>query len=197
MNNQRFTDDQMIQEILWENHSIEEGVKRFREAQEGKLLVDTDNGTRILRDSIAAVVGGITKAYEEAEDALINTKGGRSTPWHMMIGLVPAEEAAVVVLKKCLEYSQTTNKQQQTTTALSKSIGEALRQQLMFNNWKQNSAIEAAIEGKTKSFATLLIERAKGNVSRPTLAKWKRKLTSTRTLSGDQMESLLVLSLLI
>jgi len=175
MSNQTFTDDQMIQQILWENHSIEEGVKRFREAQEDKLLVDTDNGTRILRDSIAAVVGGINEAYAEAEDALINTKGGRSTPWHLMVGLVPAEEAAVVVLKKCLEYSQTTNKQQQTTTALSKSIGEALRQQLMFNNWKQNSAIEAALEGKTKSFATVLIERAKGNVSRPTLAKWRRR----------------------
>ena len=99
-----YTDDQLIKQIMWENHSIEEGVKRFRETESKKSLQDTDNGNRILRRSIAAVVGGIKESYREAEDALINRKGGRSTAWHLMIGLLKPEQAAVITIKKSLEY---------------------------------------------------------------------------------------------
>ena len=181
---QEFTDEALIKEVLWEHHSIDEGVRRYKDSLESKSFDDTDQGNKILRTSISALINNINESYIEAEDTLINRKGGHASPWHYLIGLVSAEQTAVITIKKALEYIGTNNtrKNQQSTTSLANSIGEALRQQMMFENWKINSQIEAELDGYKKSYASILIERAKGQVHRNTISNWKRKFTAYEEL---------------
>lgn len=179
LNTQQMTNDDLIKQILWENHQVDEGVRRYKAANEGKSLDATDQGNKIMRDAIDTLVNNIQQSYLEAESALITKGGGNSTPWHFIIGLVSAEQTAVITIKKSLEYIRTaTTNKQQSTTNLAISIGEALRQQLMFENWKTNSKIEAALDGHKKSYADILIERAKGKVHRNTISNWKRKFAN-------------------
>tara|TARA_R110001606_G_scaffold395627_1_gene568217 strand:- start:734 stop:3208 length:2475 start_codon:yes stop_codon:yes gene_type:complete len=177
LNTTKFTDEELIKEILWENHQVDEGVRRYNEATDNKSLEDTDQGTRIIRSTVEALINNINESYIEAENSMIHLKGGTPTPWHFLIGLVDAKQAAIITLKKALEYvgNKDSKKRISTTTTLATMIAEALRQQLMFENWKQNSEIKAAIEGYKKSYASILIERAKGQVHRNTISNWKRK----------------------
>lgn len=169
------TQDEELKEIFWENHQVDEGVKRYKEAMEDKDFSSTDAGNKIMKDCISNLTKKIKKEYVVAERQMINLKGGKATPWHFLIGQVSAEQTAIITMKRCLEYVQTSNKSNMTTTSLANKIGEAVRHQMMFENWKQNSNLIAALEGRPKSFATILIARAKGKVSRSTLSRWRKK----------------------
>lgn len=177
LNHTKFTDDDLIREVLWENHSVDQGVDRYKASLESKSFDDTDQGTKIIRSTITALINNIQQSYIEAEETLIKKSGGAPTPWHFLIGLVNAEQTAVITIKKALEYIGTNEarKNQQSTTTLATQIGEALRQQMMFENWKVNSHIQSKLDGYNKSYASILIERAKGQVHRNTISNWKRK----------------------
>lgn len=168
------TDDAMIKEIFWENHQIDEGVRKYRESTETKTADSTSGGSKLLQIAMPQVIDGIKAAYVEAEETLLSNKGGQTSNWLFMIGLVSAEQAAVISINKALEYTQT-DKGVMTMTKLAQAIGQGLNQQLQFENWKKNSKSEAISEGHKKSFAELLLERAKGDVTRPKLARWRKK----------------------
>ena len=52
LNTTKFTDEQLIKEIMWENHQVEEGVRRYKDSLESKSFDDTDQGTKIMRTTI-------------------------------------------------------------------------------------------------------------------------------------------------
>ena len=178
------TTEMMIKEINWENHQIDEGVRKYREAMEGKSLEETTGGQRLIRLAMQNTIEGIQDAYSELDSLVIgNGVGCRQNNWVYMIGLVSAEQSAVITLNHLLSYCQNPKETVTGTTQLSKKIGNSLRQQLMFENWKKNEKVKMDEHNATcaeggelkKSYAQLLIERAKGQVTRPKLARWSKK----------------------
>lgn len=221
------TTEMMIKEINWENHQIEEGVKKYREVMEGKSLEETTGGQRLIRLAMENTIAGIKEAYEEVEGLVLpsikilttkeklqltrdeqkaynteikkakdDSKGlgakvGYNNNWVYMIGLVSEEQSAVITLNHLLSHCQASTEQRTSlerwestgTTQLAKKIGNSLRQQLMFENWKKNEKQKVKEHNATcmggeelkKSYAQLLIERAKGQVTRPVLARWSKK----------------------
>ena len=177
------TTEQMIKEVNWENHQIEEGVRKYRESMEGKSLEETTGGQRLIRLAMQNTIECIEKAYLEVEESMTGTKSGGKDNWIYMIGLVSAEQSAVIALNHLISYCQNPKETITGTTQLAKKIGNSLRQQLMFENWKKNEKAVMTAHNSTceegeelkKSYAQLLIERAKGQVTRPKLARWQKK----------------------
>lgn len=176
------SNEDLIKEVLWENHQIEEGVRRYREALADKSPNDTKGGMRLIQSTTPNTVAGIKAAYKDVETTLMSGKAGNTPNWLFLIGMVKAEQAAVIVISQALKHS-TSPDNMLTLTTLANNVGAALRQQLMFENWKKNERAKVKEHNATceegeeysKSFAEILIERAKGNVTRPKLARWRSK----------------------
>ena len=182
------TTEMMIKEIMWENHQIDEGVAKYRESMEGKDLADTTGGQRLLKKAMPNTVAGIEEAMAETEAKLNDTKAGGVDNWVYMIGLLSAEQSAVIALNHMLEHCQTayTSKRAETLTYLAKKIGNTLNQQVKFESWKVASKVESDGKGLKKSHAQLLIERSKGQVNRQKLARWERKFENYRNIKWGQ-----------
>lgn len=214
------TTEMLIKEIMWENHQIDEGVRKYRETMAKKDGADTTGGQRLLKSAMANTVAGIEEAYKVPESliiptfkvltlkeklaltsieqraynadhkaykALSKTDGGGQDNWVYMIGLISAEQAAVIALNKVITHCHTESKR--TTggiTQLTKAIGSALNQQLKFENWKAEEKILSNELGYKKSKAQLLIEQAKGQINRQKLIRWEKKFDRYRNLPwGD------------
>ena len=189
--------EMLEKQIRWENHQVDEGVAKYQQAMNEKSLNGTTGGQRLIRDALPKTIAAITEAYETVDDLMFNnTHGGGVDNWVYMIGLVSAEQTAVIALNKALAFCSEASSdtisglsRKQTSmltrkaglTRLAKSIGQALRQQLKFENWKANSKIESAdvVNGKgekvKKSYAELLILRAKGQINTRKLTRWEKK----------------------
>ena len=177
------SDEDLIKEVLWENHQIKEGVRKYQKSLEDKAAGETKGGMKLMQSAIPNTIEGIGKAYKDAETILMSGKAGNTPNWLFLIGMVKAEQAAVIVTSQALKHS-TSPDNMLTLTTLANNVGIALRQQLMFENWKKNekakvkehnSACENDEDKYSKSFAEILIDRAKGNVTRQKLARWKSK----------------------
>tara|TARA_B110000093_G_C12969445_1_gene411488 strand:- start:1126 stop:3600 length:2475 start_codon:yes stop_codon:yes gene_type:complete len=177
------TTEMMITEINWENHQIDEGVRKYRESLEGKSLEETTGGQRLIRLAIQQTIEGVKGAFEEVEASIMGSKSGGKDNWVYMISLLTAEQSSVIALNHILGYCQNPKETVTGTTQLAKKIGNTMRQQVMFENWKANEKAKKdehnanCSEGEefTKSYAQILIERAKGQVTRPKLARWQKK----------------------
>lgn len=203
--------EQLIKEIMWENHQIEEGVRRYREALEDKTLDSTKGGMRLLQEAMPNTIAGIEAAYKEAEATLLSGKAGNQPNWMFLIGMVSAEQAAAITINKVMAHVQTNKgtqgshgQKQMSLTGVAKLVGQALRQQLMFENWKNNEKIKLNEHNATadvnnqysKSYAELLIERARGNVTRPKLARWKAKFETYQNIEWGQDEVVIGMKLI-
>ena len=210
-------EEMVNQEILWENHQIEEGVRKYREAMEDKSIEDTTGGQRLIKKAMENTIAGIHEAYKVPEallipafkqlsikeklalskDELIKYRDGlkasksRKTNrindnWVYMIGLVSPEQSSVIALNIMLSHCQNVSEDVRGITQLSKRIGNGLRKQMMFENWKANEKVIqqehnancAEGEERRKSYAQLLLDRAKGTASKKQIAHWEKKLDS-------------------
>jgi len=171
----------MIKEVMWENHQIEEGVRKYHAALADKTTNETKGGKRLLQAAMPNTIVAIQDAYKVAEAELM-AAGGNKANWLFLIGMVNEEQAAAITLNSVFKHVATPD-HQLTLTTLAKNIGGALREQLMFENWKkqekdkieEHNADPSNEVTYHKSFAELLIARAKGNITRPKLARWKKK----------------------
>lgn len=205
------TDEDMIKEVIWENHQIDEGVRKYREALETKDAFETKGGMRLLQEAMPNMIKGLKAAYKDAEEQLLNAKG--NTPnWLFLIGLVKPEQAAVITINKAMAHTQVMkgnrhsqgNSAPMVMTGVAKMIGQGLRQQLMFENWKANEKTKLKEHNAnadednqyTKSFAELLIARAKGNVTRPKLARWKAKFETYQNIEWGADEVVIGMKML-
>lgn len=191
------TTEMMIKEIMWENHQIDEGVRKYRESSEGKGLAETTGGQRLLKSAMPNTIKGIEEAFAVTEALVLDTvHGHRADNWVYMIALLSAEQGAVIALNHMLEHCQTshTSKRAVTLTYLAKKIGNTLNQQVKFENWK---AVEKEKQGEhnatckkgkemNKSFAQILISRAKGQVNRQKLVRWEKKFDTYRNIDWGQ-----------
>lgn len=202
--------EMLEKQIRWENHQVEEGVAKYQKTMSEKSLNGTTGGQRLISGALPRTIAAITEAYKEVDELMFeNTHGGGVDNWVYMIGLVSAEQTAVIALNKALAFcsegssdtvSGLSRKQTSLLTRksglnrLAKSIGQALRQQLKFENWKANSKIESenVVNGKgekvKKSYAELLISRAKGQINTRKLARWEKKFDNYANIEwGDDL----------
>lgn len=197
MNTKTISVEMLEKQIRWENHQVEEGVAKYQKAMVEKSMNGTTGGQRLISNALPRTIAAINEAYLEVDDLMFNnTHGGGVDNWVYMIGLVSAEQTAVIALNKafafCSEGSSDTvsglsRKQTSMLTRkaglnrLAKSIGQALRQQLKFENWKAKSKAESigVLNDKgdqvKKSYAELLIARAKGQINNRKLGRWEKK----------------------
>ncbi len=52
------SNEDLIKEVLWENHQVEEGIKRYREALKDKSPNDTKGGMRLIQSATPNTVAG-------------------------------------------------------------------------------------------------------------------------------------------
>ena len=179
--------EMISREILWENHQIEEGVAKYREAMLKKDLSDTTGGLKLIKNAMPNTIEAVEDAYTVSEGLVLGapTKG-RQDNWVYMISLLQAEQTALIALNKMFTHCQTPTDKMSQVTSLAKKIGEALNQQVKFENWKAESKIEAITEGKKKSHAQWLIQKAKGQVDRQRVARWEKKFENYRNIDWGQ-----------
>lgn len=191
--------EDMIKQILWENHQVEEGVARYKQSLEDKTLEETKGGMSQFKKAMPQTIEALKAAYKEADVIMFAKDGGNKPSWPMLIGLVKPEQTAAITLN-CMLKHVTTPDHMLSLTTLALQIGKSLREQLMFENWKKNEkAIQdehnaTCEEGDTysKSYAELLIERAKNNMTRSTLARWKKKFNSYNVIEWPHGESVAI-----
>lgn len=191
------TPEDLIKEVMWENHQVEEGVAKYlaqlKKTTQTTGHQDTKGGKRLLSSTLPVTIEAIQDAYKVAENELLSAKG--NTPnWLFLIGMVKPEQAAVIAMNHMIKHVSTPGCTL-TLTTLANNIGKSLREQLMFENWKKVEKQKMKEHNKTceegeeysKSFAELLIERAKGQITRPKLARWKKKFDTYSCVEwGDE-----------
>ena len=189
MENQ-ITPEMLIKEILWENHQIDEGVLKYKDTMLKKDLPDHTGGQKLIKSLIPNTVSAIENAFAVVEGEVMNTVKGPKDAWVYIITLLSAEQTAVITLNKMFSHCQYVNDTASRATTLAKQIGEAMNQQVKFENWKvsekaildeYNSTCDEA-DTKKKSKAQYLIEQAKGQIDRKKLARWEKKFDTYRSI---------------
>jgi len=189
------TTEMIIKEILWENQAIDEGVAKYNASKEGKTIEANTGGKNLLKQAIPQLILGIEEAWSEVKQSIYSPTSGGKDNWIYMIGLVSAEQAAFITLNKALQACSSQDQGREgVVRPLTKEIGKQLRQQVKFENWKESEKIilkehnSICAEGETrrKSKAQHLIEQAKGQITRPKLARWEKKFESYKNIEwGD------------
>jgi DNA-directed RNA polymerase len=191
------TTEMMIKEILWENHAIDEGVAKYNALKESKTMEATTGGQKLLKQAIPQLIEGIKEAWSDVEKALYSPTSGGKDNWVYMIGLVSAEQAAVITLNKAIQSCSNQDQGREgIVRPLTKEIGKQIRQQVKFENWKETEKELlkehnfSCGEGETrrKSKAQYLIEQAKGQITRPKLARWEKKFESYKNIEWGEDE---------
>ena len=175
--------EEMInQEILWENHQIEQGVEKYKELMAEKSLDATTGGMKLLKSVIQNTISGMEKAFEEVDaDMQFVGRRGRDEAWKSVLPLVSAEQAAIIAVNLILAYCENPKLSDSGYTTLTRKLAEGLRTQVKFENWKANSKEETKgkldKKGKQlkKSPAQMLIEKNRGQIDRNKLRRWENK----------------------
>lgn len=173
--------EEMInQEILWENHQIEQGVAKYQELMESKTLDATTGGIKLLKSVISKTIEGMKEALEEV-DAKMSKSGQRgrdSQVWAYCLPLVTPEQASIIAVNTVISYCDSPKMADSGYTGLVRRLAEALKTQSDFENWKKVS--KESIKGKTdkkgkqlkKSPAQMMTEKHKGSIDRKKLRRW-------------------------
>ena len=136
--------EEMInQEILWENHQIEQGVEKYKELMAEKSLDATTGGMKLLKSVIQNTIAGMEKAFEEVDaDMQFVGRRGRDEAWKSVLPLVSAEQASIIAVNLILAYCENPKLSDSGYTTLTRKLAEGLRTQVKFENWKANSKEE-------------------------------------------------------
>lgn len=181
MKNQ-ITTEQMIKEIMWENHQIEEGVAKYNSIMDKKTLDQRTGGQKLMQKAITGTIEGVSVAFADVESILLTGNGtGAPQNWIYMLGLITPEQAAVITINKLLEYCQSPKHSDKGYTGLCRGLADALRTQSKFEAWKIASKADTEGQLDTKgnqlkmSPAQMLIKKSKGQVNRQKLQRWEKK----------------------
>lgn len=173
--------EMISKEILWENHQVEEGARKYKELMEDKTLDETTGGMRLLKSVIHNTIEGMSTAYEEVDQMMNSTAGHKTQSWLYILPLVTAEQASIIAVNKILSYCGLPNRYENGYTILCREVAEALRTQVKYENWKVQSKEEnkGKLDKKGKPFrqspAQMLIAQNKGHINRNKLARWEKK----------------------
>tara|TARA_R110000796_G_scaffold131626_1_gene247148 strand:+ start:46 stop:2559 length:2514 start_codon:yes stop_codon:yes gene_type:complete len=190
-------EEMVNQEILWENHQIEEGVRKYQELMAEKSLDETTGGKRLLKSVIHQTISAMDKVYEEIDAKMGKTgKRGRDQVWNYLLPLVQADQAAIITVNVLLAYCENPKMSDAGYTTLCKKIAEGLRTQAMFENWKKVSKEES--KGQLdkngnpfkKTPAQMMIERNKGVVNRKAVYRWKKRFDNYLEVEWTENEKL-------
>ena len=105
MNTKTISVEMLEKQIRWENHQVEEGVAKYQKAMVEKSMNGTTGGQRLISNALPRTIAAINEAYREVDDLMFNnTHGGGVDNWVYMIGLVSAEQTAVIALNKAFAF---------------------------------------------------------------------------------------------
>ena len=186
------------QEILWENHQIEEGVRKYNELMDEKSLEETTGGLKLLKSVIHNTIAGMEQAFTEVSNKVsqAGVRGRDSQVWAYVLPLVSAEQASIIAVNLVLGYCENPKLSDAGYTTLCRKLAGALRTQVKFENWKANSKQENI--GKVdkrgnqlkKSPAQMLIQTNKGQIDRKKLARWEKKFDNYTNIEWTDAENM-------
>ena len=169
-------EEMISQEIIWENHQIEEGVRKYNELMDQRSLEDTTGGMKLLKSVIHNTIAGMKEAYVGIDEQINGKVGSKTQSWLYMLPLVTPEQASIISVNLILAYCENPKLSDAGYTTLCRKLADALNAQVKFENWKKNSKEEN--EGSLdkqgnqykKSPAQMLIEKNKGSINKLRLA---------------------------
>ncbi len=183
-------DIEIAAQVKFENSQIEQGVARYQSLCAQTSLSNQTAGQALIRDNIKTLSDAFASSQEESQQQLINSNQARDANVNlkMIQQLVTSEQLAFITLKVTFDWINKGAMSKCSFGTLAKQLGESVRQQVMFEDWKQTSKLQAEIQGHNKSMAEILISRAKGQVNRMKLSRWQKKFEEYRTLEwGDDI----------
>lgn len=169
-------------QILHEMSGVDEGVERFRATLTDKStkLADTAAGRKIFNETMALLIPAINDAQEIAVEGIANSGRGLKPVWWWYISFVKPEKLAYITMRSILGIRMSTGGIGRKATQICMEIGTAVKQQIEFQTWLEQSK-RTAEETGGRDLAAQLIRRAK-NFNQRQWGNWTRKIESIETL---------------
>lgn len=177
-------------QIQFENNQIDQGVARYQNLCAQTNVTNLAVGQQLIRDNIGTLSEAFESSQEESQQQLINGNKTRdaNVSIKMIQQLVTSEQLALITLKHTVDWCCKTASKRAGYATLIRGIGETVRQQVMFEDWKQTSKIKSEFEGHKKSMAEIMLSRAKNQVNRMKLSRWQKKFDDFRNEEwGDDL----------
>lgn len=189
-------EEMISQEIIWENHQIEEGVRKYNELMDQRSLEDTTGGMKLLKSVIHNTIAGMKEAYVGIDEQINGKVGSKTQSWLYMLPLVTPEQASIISVNLILAYCENPKLSDAGYTTLCRKLADALNAQVKFENWKKNSKEEN--EGSLdkqgnqykKSPAQMLIEKNKGSINKRKLSRWEAKFDNYTEIQWTDVEKM-------
>jgi DNA-directed RNA polymerase len=194
---------------------VEEGIRRYQNsltrkvhrkdgtvAYESKEIGETDVGMRVLKDVLGRGEDGVVAAIKTLQSEIVAhiTAGtqGRRPDWFYILAHRKPEELAVITIRTLLaiKYDDKSVAGAIGLTSAARRVGEAVREQFELDDWRETSKAKAK-EDDGFDLANYLVSKHKGNVTRTTFRRWRRKCDDIKKLEWPtsllvQMGSVLI-----
>ena len=167
-------------QIIHEMDGVSEGIKRYRESLQTTGLADTAAGRKIFKDVMKDLVPAIAAAQDIAVEGISNSGKGVRPVWWWYISFISPEKLALITIRAMMSKNKKSGYLGRPATNIFVSIGLAVRQQLEFETWLQNSKREAKETGG-RDVAARLLARSK-NFNQRQWTNWSRKIEGIITL---------------
>jgi DNA-directed RNA polymerase len=167
--------DDIKAEVLWEQESVDRGVKRYRdslldERENGEVVPvgidETQPGMMILKECLKPLIAAVREAQADAVEGL-GGSNGRPQIWWYPILCLSAEKMAFITIKSVLAAPLVTGRiHARTRLSLSIEIGRHIQVEREFEKWKERENKMAKQERRPnywymlRNFAPQVDERA-------------------------------------
>ena len=169
-------------QIYHEMSGVDQGIEKFRAtlADKSTKLADTAAGRKIFNETIQLLIPAINEAQEIAVEGIANSGRGLKPVWWWYISFVKPEKLAYIAMRSILGIRMSTGGVGRKATQICMDIGTAVKQQIEFQTWLEESK-RTAEETGGRDLASQLIRRAK-NFNQRQWGNWTRKIESIETL---------------
>lgn len=175
---------QIEQQIRWEHHAVERGVKRYREMTNSMALAETTPGMRAMKDIIPKLVPAIKAAQEEAIKSIQDAGKGRQPDWWWLISFLSADQLAVISLKCAFSERSSQATTNRSVQSVARQIGSTIYEQMQFEEWREEErrlVKEAKEAGETRPNLYDALVRSVKVVDRQVFRRWSTRIDRLRS----------------
>lgn len=172
-------------QIRWEMQGVERGAERVRKQMDEQKVGDGAVGLKLIQRIAPRLIAAIELAQDEAAAGLTSGKRGRPSPWWYLIGLLPADKLAVIILKSVFGKKPRDFTFNLALSTVAAEINRHVHTQLDFDVWREAEGEKADYENQY-----LHLLRRVPAVDEKRFRKFSERLDRTRLERWDHADGI-------
>jgi DNA-directed RNA polymerase len=195
--------DALDRQRRWEVEGVNHAIRRFRELEASKELNEQASGRSALRDVVPRLVTLLEAAQRDAIEGLANPKRGRPPGWWWYLGLLPADQLAVLVVVNVLSHAGRASHDRgggQKMTSLASALARSVRLQAEFGQWVIDERAKTKdAKGRGEAYNNLYecLRRNARKIDRKAVQMWFRRIGKMRDQPWPEDEVVQFAALLV